>query len=1348
MGNFLSKENVMDFQQKLKKYFLGFILLILAACGSEHQSIPEQTQNTSTTNSSSSENPLAPGNLPPPTLEASSGESSEQVGTQFFQRKEIWDTFSDPLKQKVSDHYLHAQTLIGEGSGGRGYYNTLFGRVSPRFNSNSGSEVHSQSIQGPDGKKLMYEVFALTSSCSHPSTFLCVNRPGDRDASVVDSVVVEGSINLSDTALFSSNDPVILISVFKNGSETVGEFPLQQRDMGIQTQRVGEGEEARDIQVATFSRTVPLNGSGEYTLVVTAFQNMENSVEPVAEARTVSRQTAPQIHLVDIMPPESGNLYPENQAQRRAAIRPEATVSVPYVNVRVKLSEANYQNVGVIYENYSVDTNGQNTLRYRASGKFTENVELPGEGGISTATVNQAKVTLFAGLNRIKIIAHNKRLNELGFAPVNPSIIEFNLTNIIPNPSIKLISPQAGSIVQGSRAGENVEIRFCMTDLPNLPGRQITTQPGQCVAQWPQNPTEKPRVKFNGVPVADAQVTRSMDGTYIARVKPYVGNNLFSIDVTHSTYGAASTLKGAFGFGKVNKLYENGDLVEGQFLKKALSIDISSRLIRDDVKKALLKLLNSEDFKSSLASFFKNDDTGPRTACTETFYNDNPSHSELSVDSGDTSIEFIEEGFSAGDFEIHQMESTGNNRITLDVALKGLHGEANLRGLRLPVRVEIGGRDASFIPLSISISELRIKIGIKFQKNREGVQVLEIERLAPQIPAVEIIGNDSFGKYLHVNSTRNPLMAALEQFEQQTGAFSMQFRKGVESSILCGVENKLNHNTIGLGKWISDLEKITAYNNQNPFRIPLEFDLLNKLVGVDIAYDVLRAESIRIDSTGLHMQDVPLRITPSPRVLLGLPDALRNSLIGSISDPVEANEIPLYRNLLNEVHTFGLKLSEAALNQALFAANLAGMLDLDIDPNFYSNNDIIPIAKAASTVGTLLSADVDLNQNGVQDDANLPILLRLATSKTLAPYIHFLTPTETAELAQKINAGLGNGYSFNSNLKYFIFTLPEAELSFYRVMPIPAEQGGEKSYCFLKQDLSESSISSRFRDYQASNPGVENLVNGMVNGQASGENGVCAPIVSSKFEKPAGMQSCPNVESEGFQLEYEEVSLPVRNGPIISAVPVAEGEKEKPILKLKGSISFYGVFQGVFRETKLQDRFRISLNGNTPVFEDLSRTGQSITPSNFMRIKVLKLNPAKAILDLRIAENYTNLSLEDVQGSLQNIINEAFNNCANFNEIQIPILDRFPNASTSSDAGLMANLRDFGIRYLDIGDSEQERPVVQIDENRDALELGLHLGLCFEGENCNNMTSLLGTIPTSINVSNILQQSRSINSED
>lgn len=1297
----------------------------MAACaGEENKSLVPNDHTTNNGSSSKQENPLSPGNLPPPGAESLENISSLTSNSSlFFQRKELWDSFSEELRNKVWENYSHSSQMTGAGPGGQGYYNTLFGRVSPvkSLSPTKSVSVHALVYKSKSGKKTTYYSIKMKSGNSCDA-FLCVDSPQEGANTVVDSIQVSGAINMSEAGLFSPSDPVIMVSVFRETGDYVSnDVPIYGSDIQVTTVP-GATPEDPSIEWGTFQKSVPLLGAGTYSLTVTALSNNGDSVNAVSIHRTVIRQDIPKVELINLTPSRglgtTGNLN-QNPNNRYAPVNNGDTVSMNYVDVNVRLLSQGTTNVGIKFEN--LDETG--LVRYvSAGGEFRLSDQEP------KLPLKTAILPLFQGYNKIRVSTYNSVMDYLNLSPSEASGFEVSLTNALPQVNIKMISPQDGSVVEASQAGESLSIQFCLTDLFSIPGNPNSKGPGECITNWQG---EAPVVVFNNFEYKGAHknfVTyNASSGIYTLSVKPSLGGNNIQVSISNTALipnplprledpqdnSLAPVILGktsaSFVYGKVNKLFENGVLKESDnFLARGLSLEINKSLISSDVKKILTKYLNQDSFKQSLREIFAKKDSGSPVVCTET--------GALSISDGDTTIDFLPEGFEIGNIVVNQIEPKSDGRLHLDVSIQGFHGEANLRGFNAPVQVQIGGKDANFVPLSIWVKELRAKIALRLGKENALMKVM-IERQSAGEKAVTLVGEGPMGNVAHVNSQRNPLAAGLESYDAQTGLLSKSFGESLESTILCGVEAGLNHKENGLPRWDADLLKLVSYNNLNPFRIPMEFEMLNKLLGIDLAYNILRGD-IQLSARGITIRNVPMRASPSPRILNALPADIKNALVGSLSMPSQTPELAAPLPETDENKNLSLSLSEDIINQALFAATMAGMLDLDIDPNFYSNNQLSFFNKATPTVRDMFGQALDFNQNGINDDSDLPVLMKMRPKRLNPPTIHFLTAQEVVDLKTKMDSINSTGASeknsdntaktLNLNGKYFRISLSNLDLAFYRVLPVGVENGGTKAFCFLKDPVYETEA-----DYNQ-RPLLPDF-------QGSAENKrVCRQFITYDYEI-ALTDSC----KEGF----EKVIVPVKNGQIISAIPGSD--EEVPMIRFKGDIILHGVIQGISRETLAKHKYVYNPDSSTEA--EKLKLQENPQASNFVRIRFLskEMGPAAPFANFALVEAHTTLT--DITKDFSNQLTKTLvpfalgEDCQNLNELNISIPDKLPAEKSAQPVGLEKTLQDFGIDTLDLGLNTQHLPELKVgsdeiggpyDSTNLYMNLKMNLGLCYLGESC------------------------------
>lgn len=1343
----------------MKKSFLKFSILFLcigflfAACaGEENKSQVPAGASGSQSASTNTENPLSPGNLPPPGSETDANLSEmSSKSSLFFQKKELWDSFSEELREKVWENYSHSAQLTGAGPGGRGYYNTLFGRVSP-VKALPPLPVKSKKSDYPIHGQQLFFMSQTGNAVAFCPSFICLDSPTDGLNTVFDSVIVAGRIRMEEAALFGPEDPVIMISVFKQSgqsTETIAQdIPIYGKDIattlvtapvtggGAESQPESQPAEApQSVEIGVFNKTVPLMGPGLYTVIITAFQNIGDSVTAQPIYTTIYRQDNPIIEIIDLLPPAStGNQYktaptsPSAHDSRKDPVHSGDIVSMPSVTVRVKVTNALSinsvsKNVGIVFQNFDEMGN----LRYISKGESNFSPLSTDPNNKDDTPVKVAHLPLYNNTNKFVIVAHNQQMDDfskiMGLPPPPASTQEFTLTNILPNVQVKLISPQEGKVVEPAvSASETIKVSFCFTGLPSLPGRGISVSAEGCVLNWNG---DLPKVTFNGYElnnVADALSFDAATGIYSFNAKPILGGNTISVYATNKNYLASAdqanqnlesigSYKASFQYGNVNKLFENGSVKEkDNFLSRGLSLEINNNIIQKDLKTILFKYLNKPEFKDTFISAFKKNSPGITSICSE--------GGEYTVDTGDTTIDILPDTLKLGSFEILNITTGNDGKLHLSLRLNGFDAEADMRGLNSNVKLEHNGKDYGFIPISITIDKLTLNADVQFTKDDKGYSKLDITTPASG-KAVELVGGDGLSNSVHVNSNRNPLAAGLEMTDVNGGILQASFEKSLTKTIVCGVENGLNNTTTGLGKWREDILKLVSYNNLNPFRIPLEFELLNKLVGIDIAYDLLRGD-IQFSGRGVTIRNVPLRISPSPKILNNLPDDIKSALVGSLSMPQQTPELSAALPATDEKMNLSMSLSEDAINQALFAASMAGMLDLDIDPNFYTNNNIGFIALAAPTLQGMLGVKIDLNQNGVDDDDDLPILTRIRTDKIVAPTVHFLTASEVAHLNNQLTKEYarnqsqsnpsGNGEnakkgSLVSNIKYFRFSIPNLELSFYRVLPVAGESGIGKYFCF-NEAIDDPELASKpdLPDIYGVNPTRK----------------ACGQKISHTTD-PDSSGSCP--------AGYTRVFIPTRNGEIVSAIAT---KPEVPVVKFKTSITFYGVVQGVFREVLNSDKYEVDLNSNT---NKNLKIKEGFKPTNFIRIKILErgLHSLGPQAQFYAVENHTPFSSDILSEKLGKVLiaSALGDECENLNEIRIPIPERIPSIDANASSGLVKALKDFGLDYLDLGSTESNHPLLgmaadaypaqsseAIQSDSLYIDLLAHLGVCFTGETC------------------------------
>lgn len=1290
-----------------KKYSVAALLLILAACGNSQEAKNESTASSTASNSTQDNpSPVNPGSLPPPSAMASEAQDLNiQDSAAFFQRKQVWDTFSPQLQEKILKTYSKSSSDPKKET-----FNTLFGKVEVEKNDAEivyVEEIHGQVMEEGDLRTSILAIEGVTGPCSRGEEFLCVSSPRDSQGVVMDAVQVNATLKMSEVALFTATEPVALVSVFKrvgDRNQTLGEYPVLTSDLHISSYTAPATPPAAGsmeppasptaIELGNFFKTTPLSGPGLYNIVITAFKDGPEQADPVTKRYVIYRQGIPEFKdgVVKIYPATGDNRNPCDREHEVSLNGSVINVSLSSICVEGQLKDAGTPNVGMVIENSERINATDLRLRYSGNGQILPTTTTSdSEGPIVTSIV-----PLYDGVNVFKVTVRNSLLTR-DEPPANARK-NFELNNRMPGLQIKLAasSLKDGDIFDATTAEESKTIQFCLVDT----GRQ--TNRDACLSDWPA--AQKPKVVFNEVEIPADRIQVS-SGQFSVNVRPMVGANHFSIEATRETPAAKAVYKANFGFGKVNKLYENGQLKErDNFLKRGLSLEINKDVFSVQLKRVLEAFLNGPGLRSTIRNALAPDSSpsgsqsiSPAIQCNE--YNG----SQIEA-SGGGSVTFTADP-TIGQVEVNQIEALPQNHLQVHLTINNLNAQANLLGA---------------VPIDINIRRLVIKFGVRFNKvgGVNKLDIFAVERDAAGLDKVlDIEGAQGFNNFIRIATDRNP---AARYYESYTAIFAQTFYDTITKTVLCGLEAGFNDSNNGLARWISDLPKLTNYNVDNALRAALEFEMLGKTVGIDIAYDILHAEYIGFNSQGFKIKNMPLRFSPGPRALMNVPESIRNALVGSLSKPEVAGEQGPADAQTNEHHLLAINLAEDAINQAFFAASFAGLLDIDLDPNFFTNNEIPFIQLVTPTTKDLVMGSsstkfVDLNQNGVSDDDALPMMLRLRTDKLLAPHIHFLTQSEVNEMAAVVARVRGGGsnvpaeqaISLNTNLKYFKVTLPNLEMSIMRVQPITEENGGYGTFCARSGPMPQQ------RETYESVVVEPILKRGTE--AAEGYGTACKQELSVDYATTLHGSCAPN---------YEPFTTPIKNGAIISAVP---GQAEVPLIRYRSTITLYGAILGGFRETRLQDKFTVTVNEGAEA---------TITPvpnpplTNFLRIKFLGENPFKPAIDTQVLENHTTLSNSELMGAnkIGTILSEAAGtNCEKFNEVRIPVPSQLSTMLEESDEqraerirlegpdsqSTMELLNGFGILDANFGVAAGDLPSVQPSDNRLYLDILAHLGITY-----------------------------------
>jgi len=1246
----------------------------LAACGTSHeqQKVVEVTSDSSSSSSAPSSPDLTPDihtNVPPP-APAKNNQDNQDSAKNFFTNKEAFDKFSPELKDRVQTSY-NVDPGVDLGGNGNGYFNTLMGRTSPMMLTSADT---SGGIPG--------------IGCDPKSTFLCLDSPTADFETIDAGIDVTGNIDLTQLAVFGANDPVAVVSVFnQTGGGAASEILVMPGDV----------KATSDPNIGHFTAAAGLSGAGKFIIVVSAYKISGDGVgnELFSVMVQGTRDEAPKIEFVEARP-EYNKLAPTGKEKDPVGMN--AVIATEILDLKVKLDTAGGEGIQTKFENYDEKDD------FRSAS-----AALPVADGADNFITG--KVLMHQGLNKIKVISRSPAIDAaLGAAAPPPSEVDFQVFNVDGGPKLKLLAPKSDGLVipQVSGDGQTVPLQFCYTFIPSK------TEGNAGGASAPPVPTIgdtcqagtlgfTPEVDVNGTKLTGPQAFSydATTGIFSVEIPPAFGVNVYQILATDS-FGSSdlqkssSTVSGAFVFGNPMNLLKDGQIATSDtFTKRGSNIDVDRSLLEGDVKKILVKFLENQDtVKTALLSVFKKTASTPGYVCHETDVQVN--------NTGDTTINFLPDTFDLGKIDLTSFGVSGDGMLHVGVRIHGMHGDADLKGVDGRT-VTYYGEDIGFVPLKLSIAQLDINLGVAFEKNSDGVLQLDLRRI-DGTKVVDVIGDGDNGNFVSVDVSRNPHAAGAAFLDSQQGLVKRQFNTSIEATLLCGIEDGVNNaNSGALGKTVADLEKLTGYNS-NIFRIPLNFSLLGKNISLDIAYDVLKGD-IKFDAQGLHITDIPLRFNPGPVDLTNISkDATvfktNDGIVGAVARWVKNDEQPPAKSPTTPLQNAGIELSEDAVNQALAAANLDGLIDLNVDANFYTNLGITPIEKLSSN-GNSLAPNVDMNLDGKVDELDQvgPVLLEVRTDKHTSPMLTFLSKDEvkalaTAEgiaekpsMATPVPVPTGGPIAmqapfFTTGGTYFRLALANVTLTAYREQSVPDELGGSRTYC---------------KRQWADDPSIADKGFCQLNGDAL-IGGFDADGTDNPFKTP----TCT-----GGTL----VTLPRLNGDKITYGPDPTNKNYTdivPLYRIKLSLIAHGKFAGVDREVSAKEKI---IN---------QEKGISTPPATktIMHIQIAPKDsaPAAMVLSMEMLENNTGTSDASLMGNFDTLITGAFGaRCQNLNEIRIPITDKI--ASTVVQPGhttpdpLIASL---GVDSISLSDVDQSAfPNAFIDDDHLYLDVLLFVGLNF-----------------------------------
>ncbi|HCU24505.1 MAG TPA: hypothetical protein DF383_05765 [Deltaproteobacteria bacterium] len=1163
-------------------------------------------------------------NVPPPSSAIPSNSAEN-----FFKGKEAYDQFSAPLKERIYQSFSIApgQDLSGKG---QGYYNTLLGRTAPVLYQKPTATV---ALAGTEG------------GCD-PTSFLCLDSPESGFATVQPGVDVSGKIDLNQLAVFGANDPVLVVSIFNSsGGGASAEIPVLPAD--VQT--------TSDPNVGKFSVAAGLSGGGNFTIVVSGYRVVNGGNELFSLMVKGTRIEAPQIEFVNAVPSPLNKLAAAGH--ENDPVNADAVIASEFLNVKVKLLTAGGAGLQVRFDDYNEAGVLQSSV-----------VAMPNDEGADVFFTGA--VVLHQGLNKIKVTAHSPALDELlGAEAPAPSVVNFSVFNADGGPRLKIISPEkSGIVAQTVGSGQQVDLQFCYTFVPSQAGSGSTPVFSDIcrVGQLGFDP----EIYLNGQKIVGAQniLYDGTQGIFTVKLEPRFGINIYEIKSTsriapnRDQTDSSSYFVGTFAFGTPMKLIESGQIAGADtFTARGLNLDLDQRLFTGDIKTMLEKFLNRPETQNLVQGLFK------KTAATHAF----PCYElDQQINSpGNTSIEFLEGTFLLGSAEVKELAPRSDGTLRLRATIHGMHGKADLKAVGGRI-VTHNGKDIGFLPLSIDIARLDVNLAVAFKKNAQGVQELDLK----QIPGEEIfsaVGDGELGNYITVDVSRNPYAAGVAYLDEQQGIIKRQFKTSLDTTFVCGIEEGLKHPIEGaFGKGLVDLENLTGYN-RNLFRLPLRQDLLGKTLRLDIAYNLLKAENIRFDAAGMYVSNMPLRFNPDPEVLQQLAHDFTDGIIGTVSRWSALNEAEPTRGSTTPKHLAALGLGEDALNQALAAASLAGMIDLDIDANWYTDNHATP-AKAFAPQGgndSRLANGIDVNLDGHIDDGDkkVPLLLQVRSDKRVPPMVSLLSKNEVAELVAA-DAGI------DPEARLLRVMIPNLELAVYRTAPVPESQGGVKTFC-------EKTIPTGYNS-------------------TLDAKGLCQVPPESKklvpLESLASGETCS---------EADLVKIPARNGAVVSYEEgSSDFENPKPLYRIKANLLVHAEIKGVKRAAAAADFL------NDPNPPEKTKLQMRIVPNTLSGENPIFLTA------IQVLENNTNKSdaalISDWEVTLTGALGS---HCERFNEILVPFPERFP-----ADASAEPLLPDFGVDFIDLGAVDPADPATldhmpgaYVDDSRLYLDLLMYVGLDF-----------------------------------
>lgn len=1338
---------------------LSVLLLILTlgifGCASS------QTENSRASGGSSgSPNGSGPevGNLPPP--------SQAQVGQgdAFFKNKEIYDAYSPEMKALVQKNYESSfKKLNPEVAKSGTYVVTPMGHAISL--ADSPKETFSETNIQNASNQLGDIAYGVMTSCDPSKDFVCVEQPIDNDSVDVASpnITIKGSMDVCRSAVFYPVPDLNVIVYDKMGTEIykrsfcdVAKTPMGMPACNTQPNTEDLGATGR-CSGATPARignflipTVSLNkGQGKYKIVFDATDRL--GLAPKVVNVVVSGD--PEIALADKDPflspnKDPGNLYPDGVPKLNTPVNNNDQVSMAYVRAKIKLVSEGSAGIALQFENYTgnpddADPMKRGSLRYTTSGNFTNYTDLKLFRGVNFFKVKAYRVgkpmpvfnsknsLLFSFTNevdptvKVKILSKEIKTVEVPIKPAcsmkdnqpycppckeegGKTLCEFcwldtdNKTRICKYQEVSTYKTEA------------VTVSFCFEQGPSLPGKTLPLDGQGCITNWRNEPTDR-SVIVNGRAIDSTKISQTAPGIFKFEVIPpdlQVGVNFFKIDGAYGGWDSAKpdlglkitgTAVDSFGSGKVLPLFTNNGQLNNKSdsfipgMQAVTSIQVHEKVLNEDLKRMVMNYLNADSFAQNLNKLLQSGGTPTYATC-------NVSSGRTVTDDGKFSAETLP-GFKIGSRSVDPwgitLSKDGVNRFYITLTINGLHG---------PMNFITGSNVADRIPIELGIAQLKVNIAARFvQDPKTRLNQLVIEQ-QPEATSMIHVGRDySFdaaGRFIHSDYT------------SEIDRFQNSFIDAIEANLRCFITNKINKNP-------TDILELVNYDLNDPLRFSTTFDFLGSQKSIDVAYDLLRASNISFTDIDLlnpalgkklQITNVPIRINPGASTLTQLlGDANFSAIVKSVFS-VGAFSSPAYvpappppgtkPAVVDQDHQIIAGFYEDLLNQALFALSEGGLLDLTVDPSFFTKNGIPFLYQATLQASDILAnTKIDINQDGVIDanDTKNPVQLRTMTDKILPPHLHFLNYNEKSQWINQMEKEAkadGRTISIDRKANYFRLTLSNFEIGIYAVEATP---NGLKTYCKGKS-IPDPDIDPATQKFRTRGAGATPLITPLPAGSAGP---VCAQPVSIFFPLADGTKSCPLNKDMS---PMTSVEVQTDNGKVISAI---KGQTEAPLAKVRLDMVLYGVIQGTFEEKLTSDLYDNA--GNIKTNEP--------KPAKFIRIRLLdssknNFGSAGFFKNVMVTKNNTGETDANIVERLDAILGTAFNpttdqpDCGAVGEFTIRLDSlRFPGEKTAADSSLVKLLGDLGVSYLDLGGSRKEEwPLIVGNESYQNIFLNLGIG--------------------------------------